>query len=332
MLEVEPDALGIAADLLGTQVVNKDEDGVDGALGGRRMGADALGSDLREAIAGGLDRDAVGRGKLGGVSLDDRSRLAGDRVACGAAVQLDDLVGDGGGGADRGGVAALLAADHGEVRVRGEEEGGLLKVIEIPLDIAHVGLFVVADNHAEGIGVDRAGLLGALLEELERIKAEGEGALIIEDAAADHEAVLACDLEGREGPAGALGDDVGVADEGNLLVGRALDIGIADVAVAVMGVEAQAVGDLDRRVERLEGLGAIGLARFGRIHILHGADVYQRVDIGNDILPLALDVLARLLLELLVCHKASFLTRSRTLHDSASLTYDDTGLKQFDRR
>ena len=270
------------------------------------MASLAVGADARKAVAGGLDRDVVGGGQRGGVGAHDGAGEAGDGVGHGAAVELDELAArDGVDRAELALIDALLAANQREVGVRREAEQRLGAVLEVVLDVAHGRLLGVADDATQGVGELLARGLDHAGKEVRGVEREDEGALVVEDAAADEVAVLARDVEGGEGPAEAERDDVGVGNGGDVAVGLAGEVGVADVAVEVGDGKAEAGGDLFGGNQRLVGCRAPGLAGLRVLQVLDRLDLHKGADILDDILPDLVDKDVDVLLELLLVHASS---------------------------
>ena len=115
-------------------------------------------------------------------------------------------------------VQAFLTADQREVRIGREAERRLRIVLEVPLDVGHGGLLVVADDAAQRVGQPLARALHLARKEVRGIQREHEGALVVLHAATDQVAVLARHREGVEMPAQPLGHDVRVRDGRDLHV------------------------------------------------------------------------------------------------------------------
>ena len=310
------------------QVVDQQSDGVDRALGHGGVAAPAMGREQEGPVRGRLDVDAVRRRQLISRGADEGRGLAGHRVAHRAAVELEDAVAHHMPRSELASIEALFAADQREVGVRREAEGRLRVPLQVPVHIGHRGLLVVADDATQRVGQSLPRPLDLALEKMCSIKREDEGTLVIQHAAADQVAVLARDREGVEVPAQALGHDIGVRDGRNLHVRLAREVRVADVPVAIMGVEPQAGGYADGCLERLVGRGAPGHARDRGLLVLDRADADQPVDIGDHVLPHLVDVGVYLLLELLISHRDPQINETvcPTMRlDQADLPYTDSG-------
>ena len=108
---------------------------------------------------------------------------------------------------------------------------------QIPLDILHVRLFVHADKAAKGVRDLLARKLFLACEEVCRIEREREGALVVEDAAAEKVAFLPRHMEWVGMPARAERHDIGMCDCRYLLVGCPWKVRIADMAAALVRLE-----------------------------------------------------------------------------------------------
>ena len=137
---------------------------------------------------------------------------------------------------------------------------------------------------------------------MRRVEREDEGALVVEDAASEQVALASRDVERVDGPAEAERNDVGVGDRGDVALRLAREVGVAEVAVEVVRVEAETAGDGEGAGERLVRSGAPGLARLGMVEVLDRLDLHERADVGDHVLPDLVDVLVNLCLELLVRH------------------------------
>ena len=179
-------------------------------------------------------------------------------VVCHAALDLhDDTVthrAD-----DLGTEQALFAVAHREFRIRGEAEGRSGIVLQVVVHILHMGLFVVADQGADGI----AQLIALLLEELQGVQSGHHGTLVVGNAAAQQPAVLNAHGEGVGRPAVAHGHHVHMAD-GRQILFRVLagQLCVADVVFAVAGGKAHARSQLQRLVQRCTGACAEGCTLF----------------------------------------------------------------------
>ena len=200
---------------------------------------------------------------------------------------------------------ALLAADQGEVGIRREAEVGPVVVGEIPLEVAHRGLLRVAHDAAKGAGQPLARAIGKALEEVRGIERENQGALVVEDAAADEVAIPSGHVEGVDGPAQTLGHDVGVRDGGDLSPRVARQVRITDVALALVGLQAQALGDLEALHQGVVAGRSPGHAWRGRPEVLDGANPHERADVLDSILPDLVHICVEPSLELLFGHASS---------------------------
>ena len=266
------------------------------------MAADTMGGDAREALARLGDHDAVCRGQLGGAGAHDGLGEARDGVRGRAALDSDDararrLARDRS-RADGGAIEALLAAAHRELGVGREEEVGLGIVGEVVLDVAHVGLLVGAEDHAQGVGQRLSRDLDLLGKEAAGVERQHRGALVVGDAAAKQPAVTADHLVGVGVPARALGHDVNVGNRGDLLGRGTGNVGKAEVALAVVGLEAADVGDAEGLVERLARARAPGGALGGLREVLDALVRDERLDVVEHLGPHAVDELVDLGLEL----------------------------------
>ena len=260
------------------------------------MAALAVRAHADKALTGVLEGDALATGQLGGFRLHECAGQAGDGVGNCAAIKLDEPSAGKRLGAELAVIDALLAADDREVGVGREAERGLGIAVKVVGHVSHARLLVVADDAAEGVRELLARLLNLAAEEVGRVEGEDEGALVVQDAAADEVAVLAGDVQCGEGPAQAKRHDVGVGDGGYIRVGLAGHVSKADVAVKVGDLKAKTGGNALSGNEGLVCLGAKGLAGLGRLEVLDGLDLDQGADVLDDVLPNLLDILVNLLL------------------------------------
>ena len=297
-LELEERALGVGAEAVLEQVGAEDGDGVLRAGGHARVAADAVRGDAGErlaVLAGILDLKVSRDGQRTGIRADDGCGKARDGV--GGAASLDranhgtlDGARDGSGAEGRA-IEALLAAAHRELGVWREEEVRLGVVVEVVLDVAHVGLLVGAEDHAQGVRQALARGRDALREEAASVEREHRGTLVVDDAAAEEPAVATDHLEGIGVPARAGGDDVDVRNRGDLLLGLTDEIRIAEVALAIMRLEAADVGDAECLVECRAGTGAPRGALGGMLEVLLAAVANESLDVIEDLRPHAVDKL-----------------------------------------
>ena len=283
------------------QVAAQHADGVSRAGGKRRVTADAVRRDAREALACCLYLDAVRGLESCGVSAHDGRGKARDGVRGAAALDGGDdgaghAAGDGRGD-ERGAVQALLAAADRELGVWREEEVGLGIVGEVVLDVSHVRLLVGPEDHTQGVGQALARDLDALGKEAARVQRQHGRALVVDDAAAEQPAVAADHLVGVRVPARPLGHHVHVGDRGNLLVRGTGKVRIAEVAVAVVGLQAADVGDTQGLVERLARTRAPGGVLLGGTEVLDAPVAHEGLDVIEHLGPHALDELVDLCLE-----------------------------------
>ena len=276
------------------------------------MASDAMGLNAHKARTGQVRLDT---GRTAGEQ--DACRLlahqgacqSGNRIGHGATVNLDQ--GEVGPGNRLLGPIdamedALLATDQREVRIGGEEEGRRVEVLEVPLDISHRGLLVVAHDAAERVGQLLSRLLHQSGKEVGRIEREDERALVVEHATAQQIAVTTRDVERGNGPTDASGHDVGVCDGRNLRLALALEVGVSDVALAVVGIQAQTPCHGQTLAQGLIGGRTPRLARFGMGDILHRIDSHKPRDVCDHVLPDFIDIGIHLRFELFVYHLCTF--------------------------
>ena len=162
---------------------------------------------------------------------------------------------------------------------------------EVVLDVTHVGLLVGAEDHAQGVRQALARGRDALCEEATGIEREHRGALVVDDATTEDPAVATDHLEGIGVPARAGRDDVDVRDRGDLLLGLADEVSIAEVTLAVMRLEAADVGDAERLVEGRARTGAPRGALGGVLEVLLAAVADESLDVIEDLRPHTVDEL-----------------------------------------
>ena len=212
-------------------------------------------------------------------------------------------------------VDALLAADEREIGIGREEEVGLGVVLQVVLDVGHARLLVGADHGAQGVGERLAGALDLTGKECRRVEGHHERALVVLRAAAQQVALAARYVERVHGPAQAQGHDVGVADGGHVLAVGARHVAKSQIALAIGGLEAQAVGDGQRAAQGLRRCRAKGLAGLGVLQVLHRLHLHERADVLHHVVPDLVDVRVYAGLEFRVvrrglcvlCHVLSFL-------------------------
>ncbi len=304
-LQLKERTLGLAEQAVVQQVVAQHADGVLRAGRRARVAADAVGRDARErlsALARVGELKALGGGQSRDVGADDGHGQARDGV--GGAAALDG--GDDGTlyraahrrRAEGGAVEALLAAAHRELGVGREEEVGLGVVLEVVINVAHVGLLVGTEEDTQRIGQLLARSLDLLDEEAGGVQCQDGRALVVDDAAAKQPALALLHLVGVGVPARALGDHVGVGDEGELLLGGASEVGKPEVALAVVGGKTHAVGDAKGLVESLARAGAPGRSLGRVLEVLNRAVAHEGGDVLDHLGPHAVNELVNLSLEL----------------------------------
>ena len=221
--------------------------------------------------------------QAGHFGLDQGAGPVGDGVVGHAALKLQDHpVAD---GADQLAVEMpFLAVADRELGVGGKAEGRGLVVGQVVFHVPHAGLLVGAGQRPDGV----AQRLPQLLEELEGVQRRHHGALVVQHPPAQDPALLPAHLEGAGGPALPCGHHVHMADGGQILVGVGAGQGcIADVALAVAGLQAHPVRQLQRFVQGGPGPRPKGraLRRLG----LHAVDGHQRGDVLQHLLLVGLD-------------------------------------------
>ena len=256
---------------------------------------------VRRASARWRSSSASRRRTRGRVRAHQGGRERGDGVGGGAAVELRDhgalRVASHGAARERARVVALLAAAHGELGIRREQERRLVVVLKVPVDVAHAGLLVGAKQHAQRVARPGARGLGALGDEVRHVQRQHGRALVVDGAAAKKPALAARHLKGVGVPTGPLGHHVDVRDHGELRVGVARDVGIAQVAVAVMRGKSQPAGDGERLVERLARARPPRRALTGGREVLDAPDGDERPDVLEHLGPDSLHVFVNLALE-----------------------------------
>ncbi len=273
------------------------------------MSADTMRDNPCEPLARRFDVDAVLRGKLVRGNAHERGRLAGNRVGDRAGIELHDAAT---GDIARDDLArevavedALLPADEREVGVGREGERGLVVMGEVPLEVAHLALLLVAHETAQGVRQRTARLIHLALEEVRHIERKHERTLVVQHATANEIALATRHVEGVDRPAKPLGNDVRVGNGRDLAVGCARKIRVAYVAFALVGIEPQPPCDAKRDHERIMASLAPRHTRTRRLGVAHGANLHQRADVLDRVLPYLVDVGVNLLLELLIGHASS---------------------------
>ena len=291
--------LGLAAQAAVQQVVHHQADGVHGALGAGGVAGLAPAADADTAVFR-LQGDVGGVLQAGHFGLDQGAGPVGDGVVGHAALKLQDLAA-GAGRADQLAVeVALLAVADRELGVRGKAERRGLVVGQVVFHVLHAGLLVGAGQGADGV----AQLDPHLLEELEGVQSSHHRPLVVHDAAAQDPAVLPAHLEGAGRPALPCGHHVHMADGRQVLVRVcAGQLGIADVALAVMGGKAHPAGQFQRLVQR--GAGALPEGRALGGLCLHAVDGHQLCNVLQHLLLVGLYEGVYLLIQFLI-HGISF--------------------------
>ena len=248
-------------------------------------------SDLRAAFAVGRNGNAISIRQVGSVGLHHGLGDAGHRVRGRAARELQhDAVGDG--LADQlAVVATLLAVAHGELGIGREQERRIVVMLVVVGHVGHAGFFVRAEQEADGVGELRS-LAGVLqvLPELHGVQRHHAGALVVERAATDEVAFLARDRVRLEVPAGTGGNHVHVADDAQLRVALAGEVGEPDVALGIVRLESHVGSHFKRGLQRLLRAGAERSA-FGRlVRFLEAGDADERLDVFDHRLPIFLEI------------------------------------------
>ena len=272
------------------------------------MRALAGGLEPRPAGAGLSHDDTVGVLQLVGIGVHNGVGQARHRVRGRAALELhDDARARLDGLAhEHAVVAALLAVAHGELRVGREQEGRVVVVQVVVGHVGHAGFLVRAEQEAHGIGeLRRLALVLQVLPELHSVQGHDAGALVVQRAAAHKVAVLARDLVGLEGPAGAGRHHVHVADDAQLRVRGAGEVGEADIALGIMGLETHAARQLERRFERLLGAGAERGAVGLLVVFLEAGNAHERGDVIHHGVPVLLEVCVYLIRQFGLVHCVS---------------------------
>ena len=296
--------LGVVAEVIVQQVVDHQPNGVHGTLRHGGVAALAPAADT-DAVALRLQRDVGGIAQFGDIGLHQSAGTVRHRVVGDTAHKLLDLAIAH--RADQLAVElAFLTVADGELRVRGKAEDGSFVVLQIVVHIAHVGLFVVADEGADGIAQGDT----LLLEELQGIQGRHHGALIVCHAAADHVVVLDLHGKGVCRPAIALRHHVHMADGCQILFRvRARQLGIADVIFTVAGGKAHACRQLQGLIQGCTGAHAVGSALRGLP--LHAVDGNEGCNVLQDLFFVRRNKRVDLLVQCLIHVGSSFLCRKR---------------------
>ena len=256
------------------QIIHHQGNGVDGALRQRSVAALAVSGDADKAFALAGHLHPVGVGQLVLVGLYNGKGAVRHHVGCYAAFHLYQIARQrrtGKGAA----VVPLLTVTHREFAVRREAESGLGVVGQIIVHVLHAGLLGAAQQDAQGV---RQGL-ALFFEELGGVQRQHSRSLVVRSAAADHEALALHHGERVGVPAVALGNHIQMGDGGNLLFAFAFDFRVTHVALAVVGVQAEAARHLQGGVQgfaHARTKGGAGLSR-----ALHAVDVHECFQIAQ---------------------------------------------------
>ena len=264
------------------------------------MAADAVGEDLRTALAERRHVDAVGVGdrcrQFRGVDSELTDRLGRNGIRSLGTTPGNDAPALDARALERRRELTLLGVAHRELCIGREEEVRRFMVGKVMRHIGHAGLLVAAQQSAE-----RIARLDAVLDEVcAGVERKHRGTLVVDDATAEQPALAAFHLEGIGVPARAGRNHIDMADRGDLLVGLAGDIGHTHVARGVRRLVAELFRDAERAVEGGTCVLAEGRTRLRVVVVGQRRMAHQRLDIIQHIRPHLVDIGVDLGLRLLI--------------------------------
>ena len=298
--QLEVVALG-ALDEVGTQeIVHQHADGIARTFGKRGVAALAMRGDAGKCGAshGGLcatgqvscragsNLDALYLGQRRGIGKNPSLCQARDGVGHRAALERDEQAALERGRGKRAAAVAFLAHAGREARVRRKEESGAFVHRQVVVDVGHADFLVAAEDEAQAIGQR----LAALDEIVGHVSGEDGRTLVVDHAAPKEIALALGHREGVLGPTHAGRHHVDVRDGGDLRGALAGQVGIADVAVHVVRLQAQALRHVERAGEGTLGLGPIGGTLLGLVGLGHAGNGHKRRQVLDHSGPHALDV------------------------------------------
>ena len=145
-----------------------------------------------------------------------------------------------------------------------------------------------------------------VLEELHGVQADDQRSLVVQDAAAYQESFAALHGPRVGGPAYAGGNNVRMANHGQRGLGFSREVGNANLAMVVVGAEAQALSKVHGCTQGVVRRGAGRVLRGGVGEIRHAGNGYQLADLADDVFPVFLDVGIGFSQKMCVGHKCSF--------------------------
>ena len=216
---------------------------------------------------------------------DDRTRFNG-KVCAGQKAVVD----------------ALLAIAHREFRIGREQERRVGVMRAVIAHVAHARFLVRAENEAQRVRQPRR--LARLLQrapQVHGVQRHHARALVVDDAAPDQIPVLARDGERLEMPARTRRHHVHVADDTQLRVRFAGEIGVANIAFVVVRFEAHAFCQVKCRRQRRTRPGAVRCAFGGRAAVLEAGNAHQRIDVGDNLFPMRIKIFLNALFKQRFC-------------------------------
>ena len=302
-----------ALDEVGAQeIVHQHADGIARALGKRGVAALAMRGDAGKcgASRGGLcatgqvsrragsNLDALYLGQRRGIGKNPSLCQARDGVGHRAALERDEQAAPKCRRGERAATVALLTHTSREIRVGREKECGAFVHRQVVVDVGHADFLVTAEDETQAIGQG----LAALDEIAGHVSGEDGRTLVVDHAAPKEIALALGHGEGVLGPTHAGRHHVDVRDGGDLRGALAGQVGIADVAVHVVRLQAQALRHVERTGEGALGLGAVGGTLLGLVGLGHAGNGHKRGQVLDHSGPHALDVCLDIRNELGIVH------------------------------
>ena len=230
--------------------------------------------------------DALYLVQRGSIGKNPRLCQARDGVGHRAALKRDEQAALKRGRGKRAAAVALLAHAGREARVGRKEESGAFVHRQVVVDVGHTDFLVAAKDEAQAIGQR----LAALDKVAGHVGSEDGRTLVVDHAAPKEIALALGHGEGVLGPTHAGRHHVDVRDGGDLRGALAGQVGITDVAVHVVRLQAQVLRHVERAGEGALGLGAVRGTLLGLVGLGHAGNGHKRGQVLDHSGPHALDV------------------------------------------
>ena len=195
-------------------------------------------------------------------------------------------------------VDAFFAIAHGELRIGREQKRRVGVMRAVVAHIAHARFLVRAENEAQRVRQLRrlAGKL-QLSPQVHGVQRHHARAFVIDDATAHQVAVFARDLVGLEMPTGARRHHIHVANDAQLRGAFTRKVSVTHVALIVMRRKTHAFCQVKRRIKRPARPWTKGCAPARRAFILEAGNMHQRVNVGNNVFPMLIQIFLNALLQ-----------------------------------